>query len=105
MKFDNYIKKIDNGIDKWLPRPRGFYGKLFNRIIDMEGEAFEIDIDRIKKERPRTSIDSIITAFYSWKKNKVTKKLLDTRKLDIKIVKRDKKVGIIKIPKSGQEKC
>jgi hypothetical protein len=105
LEIDNYFRKIDEGTEKWLPQPKGFYGKLFNRIVNTDGEAFEINFDKIKQGRPTTSIKSVISAFYSWKKKRFTKKLLDTRNLDIKIVKRGKKIGIIKIPKTGQEKC
>ena len=100
----DYFKEVKENINEWLPRPKSFYGKLFNKIVTTEGKVFQIDIDEIKKERPRTSIDSIVSAFYSWKKKKSTKQLLDTRKLDLKIVRRNKKVGIVKIAQSSKDK-
>ena len=105
LTFDKYYKKIDEGIEDWLPQPKGFYSKLFNKLVNIEGNAFEIDINKIRQERPKSSIDSIVSAFYSWKKKKSTIKLLDTRNLEVKIDKRNKKVGMIKIPKTGQDKC
>ena len=45
LTFDKYYKKIDEGIEDWLPQPKGFYSKLFNKLVTIEGNAFEIDIN------------------------------------------------------------
>jgi hypothetical protein len=105
MNMENYFKEVKENIDEWLPKPKGFYSKLFNKIVTTEGKVFQIDIDKIKKERPRTSVDSIVSGFYSWKKKKLTKQILDTRNLDLKIVRRNMKVAIVKIPITTKEKC
>jgi hypothetical protein len=105
LTLDKYYKIIEEGVEDWLPQPRGFYSKIFNKLVVDEGNAFEIDINEIKKDRPRSSIDSVVSAFYSWKKKKAIQELLNTRNLDIKIIKRGNKVGIVKIYKTGQDKC
>ena len=96
-EIDKYFKAVpEKDMDKWIPKPKGFYGKLFLRITNSDEDTFEIDVDKIKEDRPQTSVNSIISAFYSWKRKKPIKQLLEDKNLDVKIVKRGDKVGIVK---------
>ena len=89
----------EKDMDKWIPKPKGVYGKLFLRIVNSEGNAFQIDLDELKEDRPKTSANSVISAFYSWKRKKPIKQLLEENNLEVKIVKRGDKVGIVKSEK------
>ena len=107
-KIDKYFKIIaEKDMDNWIPKPKGLYGELFLRIVNNEGNAVEIDVDELKNDKPKTSVNSIVTAFYSWKRRDSTVILLESKNLDIKIVKRGNKVGLVKsvktpaIPKMG----
>ena len=100
--IDKYFKVIANkDMDDWIPKPKGLYGKIFLRIVNNEGNAVELDVDVLKNDNPKASINSIVSAFYSWKKGDSIKELLESKKLDIKIVKRGDKVGVIKTSKSN----
>ena len=100
-KIDKYLKVIaKKDVDNWIPKPKGLYGKLFLRIVNNDGKAVEIDVEEIKKDNPKTSINSVVSAFYSWKRRDSTIELLDRMNLNIKIVKKADKVGIVKSIKS-----
>ena len=100
-KIDKYFKVIaEKDRDNWIPKPKGLYGKLFLRIVNDAGRAVEIDIEELKKDNPKTSINSVVSAFYSWTKRDSTIELLDRMNLNIKIVKKGDKVGIVKSIKS-----
>jgi len=94
---DNYFKPIaKKDIDNWMPKPKGLYGKLFLKIVNTEGEAFEIDMDELQKGNVKAKPVNIVSAFYNWKKKNSIKTLLKNKNIDIKIVKKLDKVAIIK---------
>jgi hypothetical protein len=98
--MNDYFEEIsEEDADKWAPKPKGFYPKLFLAILENKSKYTEIKIEKIKKDFPKTTIKSIITVFYSWKRKDSTKKLLNSRKIDMKIRKRGNRLGVVKVPK------
>ena len=103
--YSKYFVPIkEDAVRDWRPSPRSFNTKLFEAFVKSNHQMVEVQVEELPEPEHKEGSkvksdkkDSFASSFYSWKKRKKTKQLLEKLGIDeVLLIRRGERIALKK---------